>query len=732
MLVYLSMIGLNKQQEKAVKHFKGPLLILAGAGSGKTRALTHRIAYLINARKVSPSNILAVTFTNKATEEMRERLRTLLRGTSQDLPFVGTFHSLGVKILRKHIGLIGYQNSFAIYDSQDQLAVIKSCLKELNLDPKQFNPRMLLGMISSAKNELQTPKDLTDKAQEFLEEIAAKTYQLYQTKLHEANACDFDDLLMLPVRLFREHPKLLQKYQHLFEFINVDEYQDTNHAQYTLINMLAAGHRNLVVVGDDWQAIYGWRGANLRNILEFERDYPEATVVLLEQNYRSTQNILDAAGQIIAHNEGQKDKKLWTDNDEGDFITVHEARDERDEAEYVVSQIKQLQKGALSEGDEANKKVPASEIVVLYRTNAQSRPIEEACMQANLPYQIVGGVKFYDRKEVKDVMAYLKLLANPKDQVAFERIINVPGRGLGPKTADKIISAAREKFSGDFVQALLEGPNLAGLDGSRAITARDLGLAMHKLTERLADKKIKRVSDLIDAVIREFNFETYLRDGSDEGEARFENIQELRTVASDRESLEDFLEQVALVQDVDSFDDKASAITLMTAHAAKGLEFGHVFIVGMEEGVFPHSRALLEPRELAEERRLCYVGMTRAKEKLTMIHAEQRQIFGDTQLNSRSRFLDDIAENLLDQTSNVGSNAFLDPEYTNTTDEGDQGEPWSEESFENPFSTGDRVKHPRFGPGQVVSVEDDLVDIAFEKGGQKTLSVNFAPLEKVG
>ncbi len=736
------MLGLNKEQEKAVKHFKGPLLIIAGAGSGKTKALTHRIAYLIRARKVASVKILAVTFTNKAAGEMRERLQVLLGQAKSELPFVGTFHSLGVRILRKNIGLLGFSNNFGIYDAQDQLAVVKKCLKELNLDPKQFNPRMILGLISAAKNELQTPQDLEKKAQEFVEEITAKTYQLYQEKLKQAGACDFDDLLMLTVKLFKENPKVLVRYQSQFEFINVDEYQDTNHAQYILIKMLAASHKNLVVVGDDWQAIYGWRGANLRNILEFERDYPQASVILLEQNYRSTQNILDGAGQIIARNTDQKNKKLWTDKEAGDLIAVHEARDERDEATHVVSEIKQLIKGALT--DQAIK---PGEIVVLYRTNAQSRSVEEACLQADLPYQIVGGVRFYDRKEVKDVLAYLKLLANSKDSVSFERIINVPTRGLGPKSARVISRAAQEKFNGDFIEALLAAGDLSDLSGARALRARELGLSLHKIKQDLLSKKIKRVARLIEKIIKEFNFETYLRDGSSEGQMRFENVQELRTVAGERESLEEFLEQVALVQDVDSFDESAPAITLMTAHAAKGLEFEHVYIIGMEEGIFPHSRALLSPAELAEERRLCYVAMTRAKERLTLLYAASRQLYGDTQLNSRSRFLDEIDESLLEQTGGKGSLAYLDKSQVGRVeqkqsggdrtrvgqiDESDQGEPWEQDDFENPFNVGDQVRHPRFGAGKVIQVDDDLVDVAFKKGGQKTLSVNFAPLEKVG
>jgi DNA helicase-2/ATP-dependent DNA helicase PcrA len=706
-------VGLNPKQLEAVRHTEGPLLIIAGAGSGKTKALTHRIAYLIKEKHVAPSSILAVTFTNKAAGEMRERIKTLLRGTEvRGLPVMGTFHSLGVKILRRYIDQLGYQSRFAIYDDQDQTALVKRVLQELHLDPKQFNPRMVLSLIGKAKNELLTPEQVTARAQEFIEEITAKVYTRYQALLKESNAVDFDDLLMLTVQLFQKFPQILASYQEQFRYIHVDEYQDTNHAQYMLVKLLAQEHRNVAVVGDDWQAIYGWRGANYRNILEFERDYPDTKVVLLEQNYRSTQRILDAAGAIIAKNDEQKPKKLWTDNKAGSLVTVHAAHDERDEAEYLVRQIKQ----ARSDG------VALNDIVVLYRTNAQSRTIEEACLSANIAYRIVGGVKFYDRKEVKDVLAYLKFIANPQDAVAFERIINTPTRGLGPKTRERVLEGARTKHRGDILASLLDATNISDIDAVRAAAVRELGLALHKIRSAILEKNMKRVSKVIDRVIREFAFEKYLRDGSEEGESRFENIKELLSVAGDRESLEDFLEEVALVQDVDQLQNSSQALTLMTAHAAKGLEFKYVFMIGMEEGIFPHSRALLEPRELAEERRLCYVGMTRAKERLTLVCADQRQLYGETSYNTRSRFLDDLPQDLVEHTGNSGSgqSGFV----------GD--EPWSDEVVvENPFKSGDRVRHPAFGLGQITSVDDDLVEVSFEKGGSKTLSVNFAPLEKV-
>jgi len=732
--------GLNERQREAVLHTQGPLLILAGAGSGKTKALTHRIAHLITEKKVSPNNILAVTFTNKAAGEMKERLKQLLAGAfvqsadgasviKAELPYVGTFHSLGVRILRRDGPKLGYQSHFAIYDSQDQISLIKTALAELKLDPKQFNPNMLLSLIGRAKNELQTPEQVARKAHEFIEEVVAKVYAIYQQKLIDADAVDFDDLLMLTVRLFTEHPKILEFYRRRFRYIHVDEYQDTNHAQYQLVKLLAGDVRNVAVVGDDWQAIYGWRGADVRNILEFERDYPDAKVVLLEQNYRSTQRILDTAAAIIAKNDGQKKKKLWTENQAGDLVRVHCAHDEEDEARFVVKEITQQLERAKAGKNKSSPDLTPNDIVVLYRTNAQSRPIEEACLSANMSYRIVGGVKFYDRKEVKDVLAYLKFLSNPKDIVAFERLINTPTRGIGPKTRDRVLQVAVSDFEGDLLKGCLDAPNNKDVDAVRSAAVRELGLALNKLRNKIipdehGDRRLYRVRDIIESVIKQFGFEKYLRDGSEEGNARYENILELLTVAGERESLEDFLEQVALVSDVDSLNDDHQAITLMSVHAAKGLEFRQVFLVGMEEGIFPHSRSLLEPAQLAEERRLCYVAMTRARELLTMVHADTRQIYGESQLNTRSRFIEDLPRDLVEFGGNGADGIRVDVSVND-------GEPWSDDFTENPFAKGDQVEHPSFGRGRVDGIDDDMVEITFDKGGSKTLSVNFAPLKKV-
>ena len=717
----VSAVGLNDKQLKAVQHTEGPLLILAGAGSGKTKALTHRIAHLITRKSVPATSILAVTFTNKAAGEMRERVKQLLTGSSRDMPFIGTFHAFGVRMLRYDADKLGYAKNFAIYDDQDQIATIKNVLAELSLDPKQFNPRLILSLISRAKNEMQTPKQAAEAADEFLEEVVAKVYARYQELLKESNAVDFDDLLVLPVRLLKEHKDVLERYQKIYRYIHIDEYQDTNHTQYTLIKLLAGKTRNVAVVGDDWQAIYGWRGASLRNILEFEKDYPDAKIVLLEQNYRSTQKILDAAGAVIAKNEDQKKKKLWTENEAGDQITVHEARDERDEADYVLRSVQKMQRQGVSLND----------MVVLYRTNAQSRPVEEACLQQGIPYRIVGGIRFYDRKEVKDVMAYLKFLTNPKDNVSFERIINTPTRGLGARTRDRVHTAAVTKHGSDLFAAMLDATNNTEIDAVRAAAVRELGLSLHKIREGIADRKIKRVSEVIDLILRQFGFEKYLRDGSDEGEMRYENVRELRTVAGNQESLDGFLEQVALVSDIDKLDDGQESLTLMTTHGAKGLEFSQVFVIGMEEGVFPHSRSLLEPKELAEERRLCYVAMTRAKERLTMVHTAFRHLYGEAQSNTHSRFLEDIPEEFCDRTVSEGLDHDSRPGHLDGSSSDIIDEPFSDEVGENPFSAGEKVRHPSFGTGKVTGVEDDLVEITFDKGGSKTLSVNFAPLEKV-
>ena len=634
--------GLNPQQAEAARIIGGPLLILAGAGSGKTKTLTHRIAHLM-ASGVAGRNILAVTFTNKAAGEMKERIARLLHAQGFDtltggLPQMGTFHSVCVRMLRQHIDLLGYNRDFVIYDSSDQEQLIKSCLEDLSLDPKRFKPRSMLGRISELKSELISADQSQKEAKDFSSKNVASVYDLYQQKLKASNAVDFDDLLMLTVRLLQLRPEVLGAYQNQFKYLLIDEYQDTNHAQYIWAKLLATSHRNIAVVGDDAQSIYGWRRADIRNILDFEKDYPEAKVVTLEENYRSTQTILTAANHIILNNSQQKTKNLWTKNDLGAKITIKEAHTDREEGEYIIDVIKKAKPGE------------RAGFTVLYRTHAQSRAMEEALIKHGVPYKILGGIKFYERREVKDVLAYLRLARNPSDQISFKRIFNTPARGLGLTTLKKIQTAD------------LTATNLAG-----GIASLDLADRQTKTLMNFAEKleKFRQSSHtlaptkLIKVILKELDFEEYLRDKTQEGEERWENVQELFTATKKYddmpapESTDRFLEEVALIQDTDpspigggKFADQP-AVTLMTLHSAKGLEFPYVFIIGMEEGIFPHSRSLFNPSELEEERRLCYVGVTRAKKELHLLYCRQRNLYGNLQINPPSRFISEIPEELV-------------------------------------------------------------------------------------
>ena len=634
--------GLNPQQAEAARIIDGPLLILAGAGSGKTKTLTHRIAHLM-ASGVAGRNILAVTFTNKAAGEMKERIARLLHAQGFDtltggLPQMGTFHSVCVRMLRQHIDLLGYNRDFVIYDSSDQEQLIKSCLEDLSLDPKRFKPRSMLGRISELKSELISADQSQKEAKDFSSKNVASVYDLYQQKLKASNAVDFDDLLMLTVRLLQLRPEVLGAYQNQFKYLLIDEYQDTNHAQYIWAKLLATSHRNIAVVGDDAQSIYGWRRADIRNILDFEKDYPEAKVVTLEENYRSTQTILTAANHIILNNSQQKTKNLWTKNDLGAKITIKEAHTDREEGEYIIDVIKKAKPGE------------RAGFTVLYRTHAQSRAMEEALLKHGVPYKILGGIKFYERREVKDVLAYLRLARNPSDQISFKRIFNTPARGLGLTTLKKVQTAD------------LTATNLAG-----GIASLDLADRQTKTLMNFAEKleKFRQSSHtlaptkLIKLILKELDFEEYLRDKTQEGEERWENVQELFTATKKYddmpapESTDRFLEEVALIQDTDpspigggEFADQP-AVTLMTLHSAKGLEFPYVFIIGMEEGIFPHSRSLFNPSELEEERRLCYVGVTRAKKELHLLYCRQRNLYGNLQINPPSRFISEIPEELV-------------------------------------------------------------------------------------
>lgn len=617
---------LNPKQKEAVLATEGPVLILAGPGSGKTKTLTHRIAHLIE-KGINPENILAVTFTNKAADEMRTRIGALTNNqqlTTNNSLFIGTFHSLAARILRAHASRVGFLPNFTIYDEDDSLALIKEAMKEIDLNPKQFPAGMIANIISSLKNELVSPQRYAEDsgASDLFPKTVYKIYDLYQKRLREANAADFDDLLFKTIELFNKEPRVLEAYQERFRYINVDEYQDVNTAQYELTRELAQKHKNLAVVGDDAQAIYAFRGADYRNILNFEKDWPEAKVIILDQNYRSTQTILDAAREIIGRNQMQKEKKLWTENGLGEELTVVAAENEKEEAKFVFSKIQEL-----LENDRAIK-----DIAVLYRTNAQSRPLEEVFLENNLPYKIVGGTKFYQRKEVKDILAYLRFLLNPADLISLKRIINVPARGIG-KVATLSYLSDRSKI---------------GQRSSAPLVAFDQ--LVKKFNEE--SKKLK-ATDLIKYLLKTIRYQEYLSDSSNNAEERWENIRELVSLAKKYDDLEPpkglekMLEDVALMSETDQMDTKKEVVNLMTLHAAKGLEFPIIFMVGLEEGVFPHSRSLFDPQQLEEERRLCYVGLTRAKEKVFLSFALRRTQFGSIQANPPSRFLGEIPEGLL-------------------------------------------------------------------------------------
>lgn len=623
---------LNAEQKEAVLATDGPVLVLAGAGSGKTKTLTHRLAYLIREKKVSPFSILAVTFTNKAAQEMGGRVSHLLSRTDRQgeqplvrLPWLGTFHSIGVRMLRKDGHHVGLDPSFTIYDSDDQLRLIRSICSELALSTKQYSPQAIKSYISGAKNELLTAKEYERFAHGYFQTIVSQVYHRYERSLKEAQAVDFDDLLVLPVRLLTDHPDVLDTYQELWRYIMIDEYQDTNKAQYEFVRLLAEKYRNVFVVGDDSQSIYGWRGANFRNILDFEKDYPDAKVIKLERNYRSTQVILDASNAVIERNTQKIAKTLWTDKESGAPITVYEAQDGRDEAEFIAMELISLQKQGYKLGD----------VAILYRTNAQSRSLEEMCLHYAIPYRLVGSVRFYERKEVKDVLAYLRFVVNPKDGVSFERLLGSMPRGIGEKS----ITALKKVV----VQGDGEMDSLPPRITKAYQPLEDLFERWRKAVEQIS------VPDLIDRVVKESGYERFLLDGTPEGEMRYQNVKELKSVASLTDDLTTFLAEVALVSDVDSYNPSEDAITLMTLHSAKGLEFPVVFMVGMEEGLFPNLRSAMDPSELEEERRLCYVGITRAKEKLYCLHASTRLLYGALQSNLPSRFLHEIPEHLVDK-----------------------------------------------------------------------------------
>jgi len=638
--------GMNDQQAEAVQTTEGPLLIMAGAGSGKTRVLTHRIAYLIDEKMINPWNILAITFTNKAAREMRERAVALNPATSETL--IATFHSMCVRILRREADHIGYNRNFTIVDPGEQRTLMKRILKNLNLDPKKWNERAILGTISNAKNDLLDEIAYEHQAGDMYTQIVAKCYKAYQEELRRSEAMDFDDLIMMTLRLFDKNPDVLAYYQQRYQYIHVDEYQDTNHAQYQLVKLLASRFKNICVVGDADQSIYGWRGADMQNILDFEKDYPEAKVVLLEENYRSTKKILQAANEVIKNNRNRRPKKLWTQNDEGEQIVYYRANDERDEAVFVASTIDNIVR---------EKVKNFKDFAVLYRTNAQSRTIEEALLKSNIPYTMVGGTKFYSRKEIRDVISYLNLIANTSDNISFERVVNEPKRGVGPGTLEKLRNFAYEQnmslldASANIMLSPIKGKAAQGVYdfANMILNLRDQldGLSITDTVEAILDK-----SGYLDALSMQQTLES---------QSRIENIEEFMSVTknfdeTNTDGTEDetgidrlgrFLNDLALIADTDDGEIEAAEVTLMTLHAAKGLEFPVVFLIGMEEGVFPLSRASEEPDELEEERRLAYVGITRAEEILFLTNANTRTLFGKTSYNRPSRFLREISDDLL-------------------------------------------------------------------------------------
>ena len=647
--------GLNPAQKRAVEHRDGPLLIMAGAGSGKTKVLTCRIANLL-AHGVQPWHILAITFTNKAATEMRERVDNLIGELAKEV-WLSTFHSFCARFLRREIEGYGkYKHNFVIYDTTDSQTVIKQCIKEMNLDDKQYTPNHVLNTISNAKNQMQTPAEYARLAGNFHEEKLAALYELYQKKLQENNAMDFDDLLMISVQLLQDNEEIRTKYQRRFQYILVDEYQDTNGAQYQLTKLLAAGYRNLCVVGDADQSIYGWRGADMRNILDFEKDYPEATVIKLEQNYRSTKTILAAANAVIEHNINRKPKKLWTENAQGEPLTVYEARDERDEADYIDSTIEEMH---------SKQNVAYGDVAILYRTNAQSRVIEETFMRRGLPYTMVGGLKFYDRKEIKDILAYLRLIYNPLDTVSLLRVINTPKRGIGATSIARLTQYAEE--SGQPLFAILANPDeLAQVPGLTARASKPLLAFASMIFSLMGEAPEMHLDDLVEKVLDETKYiEELQKDKKTENESRIENLHEFVGVARDFEhdeenpDLETFLSQLSLVSDIDNADMEDDRVTLMTLHAAKGLEFPVVFMAGMEEGLFPHSRTLTEPDEMEEERRTCYVGITRAQRKLYLTYARQRMLYGRPNAFPSSRFLAEIPEEYKEELVSDGYGAFM-------------------------------------------------------------------------
>lgn len=689
---------LNDRQKEAVLYGDGPLLILAGAGSGKTSVLTKRVAYLIKERNISPKNIVAITFTNKAAKEMKERIIKEVGKEGYDIQ-ISTFHSFGLRIIRENYEKLGYEKNFTIIDSDDSLTVVKKILKEMGIDYARFNPKFIKNQISSCKNEMVTPEKYQNLVNDELSDITYKVYKKYQDTLLRNNSLDFDDLLIKPIELFNKYKEVLENYQELFKYVFIDEYQDTNEAQYILSKMISAKYKNICVVGDDAQSIYSWRGANFKNILNFEKDYQNAKVILLEQNYRSTKTILNAANSVIKNNINKKDKNLWTDNETGEKIKYVRTNDEKDEASYVTREIRKL----------VNNGVSLDDIAVLYRTNAQSRTIEEGFLNSNIPYRIVGAFAFYSRKEIKDLLAYLKLIYNTKDDVSLMRIINYPKRKIGAKTIENL-----------SMDAVLNGTSMFDVISSgKELEFKKLILEMKEKSEVLS------LTETIDMVLDKSGIKNELEsEHTLEADIRLENLNEFKSITKTFEeesgiaSLEDFLNEVSLVSDVnDQKNDNSPKVTLMTIHAVKGLEYKYVFVIGMEENIFPHVNSCEEDGGIEEERRLCYVAITRAKEKLYLVNALRRMLYGKTSVNMPSRFINEIDKDLIDAPEKKMVNMKFDKKEAFNDDNG--------------LKTGDNVIHDIYGPGVVVNVDKSIATIAFKGQGIKKLMKNHKSIKKV-
>ena len=708
--------SLNPVQREAVQHTEGPLLLLSGAGSGKTRVITHRIAYLIRHHGVSPYNILAVTFTNKAAEEMRTRLENLI-GQSQ--LWVATFHSTCAQILRRDIHHLGYDRSFTIYDTADQQTLVKELIKTLQLSLN--NPGPVLGEISRAKSDFVSPKEYASKAIGFFEESVAKIYPMYQDYLRQNNSLDFDDLIKLTVELFEANPNVLEYYQEKFQYILVDEYQDTNRGQYLLVHALAQNHHNICVVGDDDQSIYSWRGADINNILDFEKDYRDTKVLRLEQNYRSTKNILEAAYHVIRNNQKRKEKQIWTDNQTGSAITLHEATDDIREADYVLRQIREWR----------SRRRKYGECVIFYRINAQSRTFEDALRGANIPYQIVGGIRFYERLEVKDIMAYMRVIVNPADTVSIKRIINTPRRGIGVATVQKIENFAYEEGIPLF-EAIQHVDEVSTLNNGAKNKVRAFAELIASFNPH--DPPARTAEDLLD---RTGYLQVLRSEGTIEAQTREENLGELIAAVTEYEESETeptlwaFLERITLASDIDNMEDKSDVVTMMTLHSAKGLEFPIVFMVGIEEGLLPHQRSYNSEAELEEERRLCYVGLTRAQEHVYLTHARSRRLYRDLDYRIPSRFIEEIPAELVNQ----GTVPESSPRQR-VVSSYDPDEPDHEDEVQSYYEIGDIVYHTKFGRGRITAISgygfDMRITVRFERGSEKVLAAAFAHLQRMG